>query len=95
MRAWQLKHANEEMYKHWSRMEYDEKEWTGVAEAAELELIPDSRLLRFLAGTARSSLGRELTARLMHEKAEKELRAGRDHLERALKDPEQLEIREA
>jgi tetratricopeptide (TPR) repeat protein len=84
------------MYKHWSRMEYEEQEWTRAADAAErgLELIPDSRLLMFLAGTARSRSGRELIARLMHDRADKELRAARSLLERALKQPEELEVGE-
>jgi tetratricopeptide (TPR) repeat protein len=88
--------ADEEMYKHWSRMESDEKEWTGAAEAAErgLQLIPDNRLLQFLAGAARSRLGRELAARFLHDRADKELRAGRALLEHALKDPQLLEVGE-
>jgi tetratricopeptide (TPR) repeat protein len=95
-RAWQLKCGNEETYKHWSRMELDQREWTKAAEAAEkgLRLIPSSVQLSYLAGVARSRLGRELLGGLHNERAMDELDQAQTHLEKALKAPESLEIGE-
>lgn len=95
-RAWQLKCAHEELYKHWSRMEIEQREWTKAAEAAErgLKLVPDSPKLLYFAGMARSRLGRELLAGLHTEKAAAELDRAQRLLEQALKTPESLEYGE-
>jgi tetratricopeptide (TPR) repeat protein len=95
-RAWQLKGGNEEMYKHWSRMESDQREWTKAAEAAErgLKLVPDSSQLLYSAGHARSRLGRELLGGLHNERAADELGKAQDLLKRALRPPESLEYGE-
>jgi hypothetical protein len=84
-RAWQLRSPEEQMYRHWSRMEIGEGEWSKAAEAAErgLKFIHESRALLYLAGYARSRLGKEFKAGL-HEKAEQELRRAQGLLIRAL-----------
>ena len=95
-RAAQLKCSNVEMYKHWARMELEEHEWTKAAEAAEsaLKHVPDNRQFLFQAGYARSRLARELSVRLVRDKAESEARKSQELLLRALKSPEDLETRE-
>jgi tetratricopeptide (TPR) repeat protein len=95
-RAWQLKCCNEGMYKHWSRLELDLREWTKAAEAAErgLKLIPDNSQLLYLAGMARSRLGRELLSGLHNERAIEELEKAQGLLDRALRSPESLEYGE-
>ncbi len=91
-RAWQLRSANEEMYKHWCRMEIEEHEWTSAADAAlkGLQWVPHSGLLLYFAGYAKGRLGRELIAGWHNEKAKKELEAAVQLLKDALKAPEQL-----
>lgn len=95
-RAWQLKCADEEMYKHWSRMELDQREWTRAADAAErgLKFFPASSQLLYLAGLAHSRLGRELLGGLHHEKADTEFEQAQELLTKALRAPESLEIGE-
>lgn len=95
-RAFQLKCKDEDMYKHWAKMELDEYEWGRAATAAEngLKLVPGSRLLKYLAGKARSRLGRELLSGLHTERAEEELGKAQGHLEQALKAPEDLDVGE-
>jgi hypothetical protein len=70
-RAWQLKCADEEMYKHWVRMELDEREWTKAVEAAErgLKFVPASVELLSSAGFAYDQLGKELSAGLHADRA--------------------------
>jgi hypothetical protein len=89
-RAFQLKCANQDMYKHWARMEINEHEWTKAAEAG-LKFLPESQQLLFLAGYARGRLARELAARLHADRAEEEVRKSQQHLVRALRAPESLE----
>ena len=76
-------------------MESERLEWTRTAEAAEhgLELIPKSRLLLFMAGYARSRLGKELLTGLRRENAEKELLEAQILLEHALEEPASLDVR--
>ena len=95
-RAWQLNCCNEEMYKRWSRMEMDQKEWTKAAEAAEkgLKLIGNRPELLYLAGHARSRLGRELKMGLHHERAAAELERAHALLQKALRMPDSLEAGE-
>jgi hypothetical protein len=90
-RASALQCHNEQMYRHWSEMEADESEWTLAAAAAEsgLALLPDSRLLRFSAGYARSRLGRELRNQVQ-PRAMDELATAWSHLSAAVCDPTQL-----
>lgn len=87
IRAWQLKHKNQEMYEHWCKMEIKELEWTKAAEAAEkgLKLIPNNKLLLYLAGYTRNRLGKDLLGGLHKTKAQKELSEARNYLEKALK----------
>jgi hypothetical protein len=84
------------MYKHWSRMEADQYEWTKAAESAErgLKMIADRPQLLFLAGHARSHLGRELKNGLHYERATTKLSKARTLLTRALRAPESLEAGE-
>lgn len=95
-RSNQLKCANEEMYKQWCRMEIEQREWTKAAEAADhgLQRIPKSRLLLYLAGYARSRLGKELLGAGHKEKAESNLYDAQVLLERALNSSNSSEIRE-
>ena len=85
-RASELKSIKGDVYEHWARMEIKQREWTSAAAAAEkgLELIPDSAVLSYLAGTSRSRLSRELIGGLHHERAAKEAKDACTHLERAL-----------
>ena len=85
-RAAQLKCIKEDMYEHWSRMESREYEWSRAATAAEkgLKLMPDSAVLSYWAGKARSQLSKELLGGLHHERASKEGKTARAHLEHAL-----------
>ena len=96
MRAWQLNSHAEDMYKHWSRMEADQHEWTKAAEAAEkgIKLLGDRPQLLYAAGHARSRLGRELRMGLHHERAAAELNKAETLLGRALRMPDSLEIGE-
>jgi hypothetical protein len=93
-RAHQLKYPGEEMYRHWSQMEINEREWSRAARAAEygLKLIATSRLLLYLAGYSRSRLGKELLGGLHRERAKEELMLAKDSLERALMPPELLDL---
>src|SRR5437762_7975463 len=61
-RAWQLRCANENAYRHWAQMEIDEEEWTKAYEAAEngLKILGPTRRLLYLSGYARSRYAREL-----------------------------------
>lgn len=95
-RASQLKCSSPEMYKHWARMEIEEHEWTKAVEAAEsgFKHASENRELLFQAGYARSRLARELSARLIQDKAEAEARKSQEFLLQALKAPEDLEARE-
>lgn len=95
-RAWQLKCKDDKMYKHWVKMELEEQEWTRAAEAAEkgLKLIPGNRLLLYMAGNARSRLGKELLGGLHKERAADELEKAQRHLEQALKAADELDIGE-
>jgi hypothetical protein len=93
-RAWQLKCANAEMYRHWSQMELNEREWTRAAVAAEkgIKLLPHApAVLYFQAGYARSRLARELAAGLHRERAQEELSKSQELLRKALRSPEALE----
>ena len=85
-RAWQLKNADERTYLNWSRMEISEHEWGKAAEAAErgVQMITGSRMLFYLAGYARSRLGRELRERLHVDRALEELGKAQALLQRAL-----------
>lgn len=91
-RAWQLGSADEEMYKHWCRMEIEEDEWTSAADAAlkGLQRLPSNGLLLYFAGYAKGRLARELIAGLHLEKATKELEAAVELLKQALKAPDDL-----
>lgn len=95
-RAAQLKCNDEGMYKHWARMEMDQYEWTKAGEAAEkgMGMLPESRLLTFLAGKARSMLGKELLSGFHKERAREELDKAKEHLEKALRTPEELDVGE-
>jgi len=95
-RSWQLKCLKQEMYEHWCRMEIKEYEWTRAAEAAEkgLKVLPDNRMLLYLAGYSHSRLAKELQGGLHHSKAQKEMSEARKLLEAALKAPNELEVRE-
>ncbi|KFE63328.1 ATP-binding protein [Hyalangium minutum] len=99
-RAYQLKHRNEEMYKHWVSMEFAEHEWTKAAEAAEkgLNLLPGNSSLRSFAGQARSRLGKDLAAGMHRERARDEFLKAQAHLEGALdglskSSPENIDLR--
>jgi len=85
-RSGQLKSTNEEMYYHWARMEVQEGEWTRAAEAAErgIKMLPESQRLLYLAGYARSRLGKELKAGLHTDRGNQELRRAQAWLETAL-----------
>jgi hypothetical protein len=95
-RASELKCSNVEMYKHWTRMESEQREWTRAAEAAErgLKWQADNRELLYAAGYARSRLARELAGGQHHERARQESENAHRLLERALKSPEALEVGE-
>lgn len=86
IRSHQLNNKNDEMYKHWARMELDLKEWTKGAEAAELGLQkkPGSKYLSFLAGYARSRLAQDMLNRLQKTSAADEFKRSLDHLAMAL-----------
>ena len=86
-RAAELRSIKEEMYEHWARMERGAREWTRGAAAAEkgLELMPDSGVLRYLAGRSRADLAKELLGGLHHGRAAREARAARGHFEHALR----------
>jgi tetratricopeptide (TPR) repeat protein len=88
-RAYKLGCKNADMYRHWSQMELEDREWGRAADAAELGLqgSEDSIALAYLAGYARSRLGRELQAGLHTERAEAELLKARRHLREALRRP--------
>lgn len=85
-RAYELKCRDKEMYKHWIRMELDQNEWSSAAQAAEqgLQLLPNSPLLQYNAGYARSRLGKDLAGGLHNEKALEALKKAQGHLESAL-----------
>jgi len=85
-RSGQLKSASEDMYYHWARMELSEGEWTRAAEAAErgVKMLPDSQRLLYLAGYARSRLGKELKTGLHTDRGNRELIQAQGSLERAL-----------
>jgi hypothetical protein len=74
-------------------MEIDQREWGKAAEAAErgLKLAGETQLLLFLAGYARSRLGKELLGGLHREKANDELAKAKGYLAKALKAPQSLE----
>lgn len=96
-RAWQLKCSNAEMYRHWSRMESDEHEWTKAAEAAEkgIKLLSTApAVLYFHAGYARSRLARELATGLHSERSREELAKSQELLKKALRSPDVLEAGE-
>jgi tetratricopeptide (TPR) repeat protein len=95
-RAWELKCPNVEMYKHWSRMELEQREWTRAADAAErgLRWDVDNRELLYAAGYARSRLARELAAGQHSGRARQEAENAHRLLERAVKSPEKLDIGE-
>lgn len=84
-RSHQLNSKTDDMYKHWSRMEADLQEWTKAAEAAECGLVktPESKQLAYLAGVARSRLGRQMVSRVQHVSAKTEFRRSIEHFEKA------------
>ena len=84
-RAAELRSVKEDMYEHWARMEMSQREWTKAAAAAEkgLELMPDSAVLSYFAGRARSQTSRELLGGLHHDRATKENELARAHLDHA------------
>jgi tetratricopeptide (TPR) repeat protein len=95
-RASELRCKNVEMYKHWARLEIEQREWTKAAEAAEQGLRWDAnnRELLYAAGYARSRLARELAGSLHPERARQECETAQGLLERAVKSPEKLEVGE-
>jgi NB-ARC domain len=95
-RAYQLKCRDEEMYKHWCRMELEEQEWTKAAEAAEcgLKLVEENRPLLYWAGYARGRLAKDLASGWHIDRAREEAQKSIDHLKRALRPPELLEAGE-
>ncbi|MFN0165728.1 MAG: tetratricopeptide repeat protein [Bryobacteraceae bacterium] len=84
-RGHELNNRNEEMYRHWARMEMDLHDWTKAAEAAEkgIRKCPNSKELCFLAGYARSRLGQEMESRLQTISAQSELERSLPYLEKA------------
>ena len=66
-------------------MEMSQREWTKAATAAEkgLELMPDSAILSYFTGRARSQTSRELLGGLHHDRATKENELARAHLDHA------------
>jgi tetratricopeptide (TPR) repeat protein len=89
-RAHKLGCKNVDMYRHWAQMELEEREWGKAAEAAEMGLEASGEIvpLSYLAGYARSRLGRELQAGLHNERAETELSKAKKHLRDALRKPD-------
>jgi tetratricopeptide (TPR) repeat protein len=92
-RAWQLKCLRQETYQHWCEMELRQREWTKAVAAAEsgLKILPDDRILTYLAGFARSRLARELKQGLHQEKAAEHIELAKRLLEKAIRLPADLD----
>lgn len=94
-RAWQLKCANENSYRHWVQMELDSHEWTKAFDAAEkgMQILGETRRLLYLAGHARGRYARELLSRAQRVEAQVQIGTARKQLEKALVLPSQLQDR--
>jgi hypothetical protein len=85
-RAWQLRCANENSYRHWAQMELDEDEWTKAYGAAEkgMQILGSTRRLLYLSGYARGRYARELISRSQAAEANVQLDIAQRNLKQAL-----------
>ena len=92
-RAAKLNCTNGEMYYHWCQLEKEDGGWTRMAEAAMtgLKLLKDSLDLEYFAGYAFSRQAHDLLTSDHLERAEDEAERAKQHLDKVLIDPEDLE----
>jgi tetratricopeptide (TPR) repeat protein len=91
-RAWQLRCASENTYRHWAQMEIDDEEWTKAYDAAEkgLQILGNTRRLLYLSGYARSRYARELTSRAQNAEAHVQVDIAQRNLKQALRPADAL-----
>lgn len=91
-RAWQLRCANENSYRHWAQMEIDAHEWTRAFDAADkgIQILGKTKRLLYLSGAARGRYARELSARAQRVDAEQQLETARRLLVEALTPTDKL-----
>jgi tetratricopeptide (TPR) repeat protein len=91
-RAWQLRCASENTYRHWAQMEIDQGEWTKAYDAAEkgIQILGNTRRLLYLSGYARSRYARELASRAQMTEAKVQLDIAQRNLTQALRPSDAL-----
>jgi tetratricopeptide (TPR) repeat protein len=93
-RAWQLRCANENSYRHWAQMELEAHEWAKAYDAAEkgMQILGKTKRLLYLSGYARGRFARELVGRTQQADASTQLALGYEALKSAL--TSRLELKE-
>jgi len=91
-RAWQLRCASENTYRHWAQMEIDAGEWSNAFSAAEkgIQILGNTRRLLYLSGYARSRYARELASRTQIAEANVQLDIAQRNLRQALRPSDAL-----
>jgi tetratricopeptide (TPR) repeat protein len=95
-RAWQLRCAGENTYRHWAQMELDQEEWARAYEAAEkgIQILGNTRRLLYLSGYSRGRYARELASRAQTAEAKVQLDIAQRNLKQALRPADALRSRE-
>lgn len=85
-RAYELRSSKEEMYKHWSEMEQNQRRFSASADAAEkgLEMVKNSTQLSFKAGLSRSKFAKNLYDQVQYDRAKQEAEKAMRHLNNSL-----------
>jgi tetratricopeptide (TPR) repeat protein len=91
-RAWQLRCASENTYRHWAQMEIDQEEWSKAYDAAEkgVQILGNTRRLLYLSGYARGRYARELASRAQTAEANLQLDSAQRNLIQALRPSDAL-----
>ncbi len=91
-RAWQLRCANENSYRHWAQMELEAHEWAKAYDAAEkgMQILGKTKRLLYLSGYARGRYARELAGRAQRADASTQLGLGYEALKSAITSPLEL-----
>jgi tetratricopeptide (TPR) repeat protein len=91
-RAWQLRCASENTYRHWAQMEIDQGEWTKAYDAAEkgIQILGNTRRLLYLSGYARSRYARESASRAQTTETKVQLDIAQRNLTQALRPSDAL-----
>jgi len=87
--AAQLGSRNPDTYIHWAKLECEQGDWAGAAQAAEEGLrkaVGKMGELRYWAGYARSRWARELLARFDYDGAARECHKAEEHLQVAVRE---------